>query len=97
MRSSMSATASRTPIVARKPRTSSARLPLLPDGGTPTPEALLLLSDEALRGVGLSRQKLGYVRDLSAKMGDGSINTADLHAMSDDEIVAEARQVVAAT
>ena len=48
---------------------------LLPDGGTPTPEALLPLSDEALRGVGLSRQKLGYMRDLSRKMLDGSINT----------------------
>ena len=48
---------------------------LLPNGGTPTPEALLPLSDEALRGVGLSRQKLGYMRDLSRKMLDGSINT----------------------
>ena len=31
---------------------------LIPDNAAPTPEALLPLSDEALRGVGLSRQKL---------------------------------------
>ncbi len=62
---------------------------LLPNGGPPTPEALLPLSDDALRGAGLSRQKLGYMRDLSRKMLDGSINTAGLQQMSDDEIVAE--------
>jgi DNA-3-methyladenine glycosylase II len=66
---------------------------LLPNGGTPTPEALLPLSDDALRGVGLSRQKLGYMRDLSRKMLDGSINTAELQAMSDDEIVAELTKI----
>jgi DNA-3-methyladenine glycosylase II len=66
---------------------------LLPDGGTPTPEALLTLSDDALRGVGLSRQKLGYVRDVSRKMLDGSINTAGLQGMSDDEIVAELTKI----
>jgi DNA-3-methyladenine glycosylase II len=66
---------------------------LLPNGGTPTPEALSMLSDEALRGVGLSRQKLGYMRDLSVKMLDGSINTEGLLAMSDEEIVAELTKI----
>jgi DNA-3-methyladenine glycosylase II len=66
---------------------------LLPDGGMPTPEALLPLSDDVLRRVGLSRQKLGYMRDLSGKMLDGSINTAGLQAMSDDEIVAELTKI----
>ncbi len=66
---------------------------LLPNGAAPTPETLLPLSDEALRGVGLSRQKLGYMRDLSQKMLDGSINTAGLQAMSDDEIVAELTKI----
>jgi DNA-3-methyladenine glycosylase II len=66
---------------------------LLPNGGTPTPDALLVLSDDALRGVGLSRQKLSYMRDLSNKMLDGSINVAGLKAMSDDEIVAELTKI----
>ena len=66
---------------------------LLPNGGTPTPEALMPLTDEVLRGAGLSRQKLGYMRDLSRKMLDGSINTAALNDMSDDEIVAELTKI----
>jgi DNA-3-methyladenine glycosylase II len=66
---------------------------LLPNGGTPTPEALLPLSDEALRGIGLSRQKLAYMRDLSRKMLDGSINTAGLQDMTDEEIVAELTKI----
>ena len=66
---------------------------LLPDGGIPTPDAILLLPDEALRGAGLSRQKLGYLRDLSRKMLDGSINVAGLRAMRDDEIVAELTKI----
>ena len=62
---------------------------LMPDGGPPTPAALLPISDEALRGVGLSRQKLGYMRDLSRKVLDGSVKTDTLASLSDDEIVAE--------
>src|SRR5918997_168048 len=46
---------------------------LMPGGGNPPPEAFLQLSDEALRGVGLSRQKTAYLRDLSRKVLDGSV------------------------
>jgi DNA-3-methyladenine glycosylase II len=66
---------------------------LLPDDGTPTPEGLLPLSDEALRGAGLSRQKLAYMRDLSRKMLDGTIKSNELQAMSDEEIVAELTKI----
>jgi DNA-3-methyladenine glycosylase II len=62
-------------------------------GGPPTPEGIMALSDDALRGAGLSRQKLAYMRDLSAKMRDGSIDTAGLTAMPDDEIVAELTKI----
>ena len=65
---------------------------LLPNGG-PTPEALLSLPDDALRGAGLSRQKLAYMRDLSRKMLDGSINAQALSDLSDDEIVAELTKI----
>ena len=66
---------------------------LLPDDGTPTPEGLLPLSDDALRGAGLSRQKLAYMRDLSRKMLDGTIKSNELQAMSDEEIVAELTKI----
>ena len=66
---------------------------LIPGGADPTPEALERLSDEALRGAGLSRQKLGYLRDLSGRMLDGSIDTAGLAGMTDEEIIAELTKI----
>src|SRR5579862_6464959 len=38
---------------------------------SPTPEHLLRLADEQLRGVGLSRQKLSYLKDLAMKVASG--------------------------
>lgn len=66
---------------------------LMPAGGPPTPEALMPLSDEALRGVGLSRQKTAYMRDLSQKVMDGSVKTDALATMTDEEIVAELTRI----
>jgi 3-methyladenine DNA glycosylase/8-oxoguanine DNA glycosylase len=37
----------------------------------PRPEDIGRLSDDELRGVGLSRQKIGYLRDLVARVGAG--------------------------
>ena len=61
----------------------------MPDGGAPTPDAVVPLSDDALRGVGLSRQKVSYVRDLSRRVLDGSLKTDAFAAMTDDEVVAQ--------
>jgi len=66
---------------------------LMPGGGPPAPDAILSLSDEALRGVGLSRQKVSYVRDLSRRVIDGSLKTDAFAAMTDDEVVAQLTQI----
>jgi DNA-3-methyladenine glycosylase II len=66
---------------------------LMPDAASPTPEALLPLSDDALRGVGLSRQKTSYMRDLARKVLEGSVKTERLSEMSDEEIVAELTKI----
>jgi DNA-3-methyladenine glycosylase II len=66
---------------------------LMPDGGTPTPYAMLPLADDALRGVGLSRQKISYVRDLSHRVMDGSLKTDAFAAMTDEEVVAQLTQI----
>jgi 3-methyladenine DNA glycosylase/8-oxoguanine DNA glycosylase len=66
---------------------------LMPEGGPPTPAGILPLSDEALRGVGLSRQKVSYVRDLSRRVMDGSLKTDAFAAMTDDEVVAQLTQI----
>jgi DNA-3-methyladenine glycosylase II len=66
---------------------------LMPEGGAPTPEAILPLSEEALRAVGLSRQKVSYVRDLSRRVIDGSLKTSTLATLTDDDVVAQLTQI----
>jgi DNA-3-methyladenine glycosylase II len=51
------------------------------------PEALLALSDDELRGAGLSRAKVAALRDLSAKVLDGTVVLSRRTRMSDDEII----------
>jgi DNA-3-methyladenine glycosylase II len=54
------------------------------------PEALLALSDETLRAVGLSANKVRSLRDLAAKVLDGTVvlSPRGLARRPDDEIVA---------
>jgi DNA-3-methyladenine glycosylase II len=46
------------------------------------------LDDAALRGVGLSGQKLAYLRDLCARIADGRLRLDELEALPDDEVIA---------
>jgi DNA-3-methyladenine glycosylase II len=58
--------------------------------GDVRPETLITLSDESLRAAGLSRNKMASVRDLAAKVLDGTVvlSPRGLSRESDDEIVA---------
>ena len=56
--------------------------------GNFTPAALLAVPDETLRGAGLSGNKLLALRDLSAKVIDGTVDL-DKSARPDDEIIAD--------
>jgi DNA-3-methyladenine glycosylase II len=67
-------------------------LDLFPDR-LPTPERILKLSDEKLRGVGLSRAKTNYIKDLAQKIYDGELELAKLTEMSDEEVIAELTKV----
>jgi 3-methyladenine DNA glycosylase/8-oxoguanine DNA glycosylase len=55
----------------------------------PRPEELLAVSEETLRSVGLSRQKLSYIRDLAARVASGELPVDNLHDL-DDEALTEA-------
>ncbi|MCM3879135.1 MAG: DNA-3-methyladenine glycosylase [Vicinamibacterales bacterium] len=66
---------------------------LMPEGGKPTPEAFVPLSDEALRAVGLSRQKASYLRDLSQRVLDGSLKTDAFATLADDDVIAQLTQI----
>ncbi|HKP12174.1 MAG TPA: DNA-3-methyladenine glycosylase [Blastocatellia bacterium] len=58
------------------------------------PRDILDATDEALRGAGLSRNKLEALRDLAAKTLDGTVPTlARLKRMSDEEIIERLTQV----
>ena len=52
-----------------------------------TPGAVLALPEAALRGAGLSAAKVASIRDLAAKVEDGTVPLDDIEALSDDDIV----------
>ena len=56
-------------------------------GGAVTPEAVLGTPEESLRGAGLSRAKLGAIRDLASRSASGDVPLDDLDALSDREVV----------
>ena len=62
-------------------------------GGMPTPSAVAATSDDQLRAVGLSGQKLGYIRDLCRRIEDRSLPLPALDAMPDDEVITALTQV----
>ena len=62
-------------------------------GGPPTPAQVIATSDEQLRAVGFSTQKIGYVRDLCRRISDGALPLAALDAMSDEEVIEVLTQV----
>jgi DNA-3-methyladenine glycosylase II len=62
-------------------------------GGVPTPSQVAATADAQLRAVGLSAQKVRYLRDLCQRVEDGSLPLVALDVMSDDEVIAALTQV----
>jgi DNA-3-methyladenine glycosylase II len=58
-----------------------------------TPEGILKLTDAQMRGVGLSRQKTAYLRDLSEKTRAGLLEFERMADMSEDDVIAHLTQV----
>jgi DNA-3-methyladenine glycosylase II len=58
-----------------------------------TPQGILNLSDEQLRGVGLSKQKSSYLKDLAAKTSAGLLDFTRLPKLSDEEVIQQLTQV----
>ena len=56
-------------------------------GDTLTPETLTAVPDEALRTAGLSANKLASLRDLSAKILDGTVELNRSSRLSDEELI----------
>ena len=60
---------------------------LFPENQISTAAAIAALDDAALRGVGLSGQKVGYLRDLCARIADGRLRLEDLDDLPDELVI----------
>ena len=65
---------------------------LFPPGGRPDPEHVMTLTDDQIRGVGFSRPKVGFIKDLATHVLDGRLDLKGLKKHPDDEVM---RQLVA--
>jgi 3-methyladenine DNA glycosylase/8-oxoguanine DNA glycosylase len=70
-----------------------SRFNALFSNNAPTPELVMKASDETLRSVGLSRQKIGYLRDLSSKVLSDELPLHEVESMDDDDLIAHLVQV----
>ena len=56
-------------------------------GGEVTAESILAMTEAQMRGAGLSRQKLSYLRDLASRTASGEIDFAAMPTWSDEEVI----------
>jgi DNA-3-methyladenine glycosylase II len=56
-------------------------------GRYPRPVQVLETADDALRGAGLSRQKLAYLRDLATRVDSGELPLSRVGRMADEEVI----------
>ena len=70
-------------------RTIYDRLRNLYGDRTPTPAELIATDPDELRGVGLSRAKAAYLRDLAEHVEDGELDLDELPELADDEVSAQ--------
>jgi len=60
---------------------------LFPGNRMPDAAAIAAVDDSVLRGVGLSRQKIGYLRDLCARIADGRLQLDELEELPDELVI----------
>ncbi len=54
---------------------------------SPLPQELARTADEQLRGVGLSRQKLAYLKDLASRVASNELPIETLHELADEAVI----------
>lgn len=62
-------------------------------GGDPSPERILAAEDATLRGAGLSRSKVSFLRDLASRVVGDSLDLARVAMLPDDEVILELTSV----
>jgi len=61
--------------------------------GPVTPESVLSLAEETMRGLGLSGAKTRYVRDLASRVADGRLDLHGLDHLDDAGVISAVTQV----
>jgi DNA-3-methyladenine glycosylase II len=69
-------------------RTIYGRLAALFGDNPPTSSDLIAAEEPALRAAGLSRQKIGYLRDLAVRVQSGELELDNLRELPDEEVSA---------
>ncbi|HVZ23732.1 MAG TPA: DNA-3-methyladenine glycosylase [Vicinamibacterales bacterium] len=85
-------------IIAQQLSTKAAatierRFAALFPGGVPTPDGIAALTDAQIRAVGVSGQKLRYMRDLCARVQSGALALHALGALPDAAVIEMLTQV----
>lgn len=80
-------------LSTRAAATIFGRFRALFDGGVLDPAAVGLIADDRLRGVGLSGQKLRYVRDLCEKVSSRTLDLDRLPTLPDEQVIEAITQV----
>jgi DNA-3-methyladenine glycosylase II len=57
------------------------------------PAGILKLSDQQMRGAGLSKQKTAYLRDMAERAQRGELDFSKLHTFTDNEVISHLTQV----
>lgn len=60
---------------------------LFPGNQIPSADAIAEKDDATLRAVGLSSQKIGYLRDLCARIADGRLRLEELETLPDEAVI----------
>jgi DNA-3-methyladenine glycosylase II len=57
--------------------------------GRISPEALMTIEEDTLRAVGLSPQKMRYIRDLTERVSSGQLDLEQLSELDDEAVITE--------
>jgi len=76
-------------LSSKAARTIYERVLALFGGKTPSPRELLAVSEDDLRGAGLSGRKVSYIRDLAQHVIDGELKLERLDQLDDEEVIEE--------
>lgn len=66
---------------------------LFPDEAALSAPAIAALDDPTLRGVGLSGQKVRYLRDLCERINDGRLDLSSLESLDDEGVITALTEV----